>query len=265
MGASACGMKRTAGLPHQTEHEATGVAGFSQTEAARDSETSAVIKVHVATMGGQACAFMVDPASRLSDIQSLVCERWGHPPTAQRILLGETQLLDSRAKVQDLGVADGALLTLIISAEPLGQHLLQEPNGKTTAIDRRGIPTEALNEAQLQSYRAACDGDRAHEEIWENDDDHPWGNIGASGVDFYWTTRSDGCRYEYWSTDPGDNEYGILVRVDNASMKAIGVGSDDGLELFTDCKEEFQSTEVPNQLINEGWPRFQRDDGSDED
>merc|ERR1712137_1531601 len=87
------------------------------------------------------------------------------------------------------------------------------------------------------------------------DDDQPWGSIGWSGLDFYWTTRSDGCRYEYWSTDPGGNEYGILIRIDGTSMRAIGLGTDDGLSLFTDCRDEFNNDEVWNELIDEGWPR----------
>merc|ERR1712039_1169595 len=84
------------------------------------------------------------------------------------------------------------------------------------------------------------------------DEDKPWGNVGCGGVDFYWTTQSDGCRYEYWSTGPGDNEYGILIRVDGTSMRAIGGGSDDGIELFAECKDEFDD-DVIGQLRFGPW------------
>merc|ERR1712014_237717 len=97
---------------------------------------------------------------------------------------------------------------------------------------------------------------------WEEDS---WPEVGNWGVDLYWTTRSDGCRYEYWSSAPGDNEYGVLVRIDREAMTAIGRGSDDGLELF----EEYENSEdingdVIKELIREGWHRPSAPDDDDE-
>merc|ERR1712187_533223 len=89
-------------------------------------------------------------------------------------------------------------------------------------------------------------------------------DFGHYGPDLYWTTRSDGYRYEYWSAAPGDNEYGVLVRIDADSMVAIGSGSDDGLEIF----EDYARDEVVVELIREGWPRpncWKEDCDSDED
>merc|ERR1712176_648500 len=140
-------------------------------------------------------------------------------------------------------------------------------SGEKKAINRNSSPPEVLNEVELQSYQAAREGDRTHRGTWDYAAEvSPWGNIGCGGVDFYWTLRSDGCRYEYWSTDPGDNEYGILVCVDYASMRAIGMGNDDGLGLFDEFEEEFGNNAAFIQLLKEGWPRFKSDESdSDEE
>jgi len=210
-------------------------------------------------MSGEAYTTFVDPAGKLSDIHAANFERWGYPPFVQRILLATKPLLDVTSTLLELGITDGAELTLLISG-PLGQHHLQTPSGKKGGINAGfAKPTKALNEFELQSWQTALRGDQANGGCWNytydpDDDFHAWGNIGAGGVDFYWTTRPDGCRYEYWSTDPGDNEYGILVRIDGTSMRAIGMGSDDGLSLYNDCLDEFQNDEVWEQLVEEGWP-----------
>merc|ERR1712048_826252 len=86
---------------------------------------------------------------------------------------------------------------------------------------------------------------------------------GCSGLDLYWTTRPDGCRYEYWSSDPGDNEYGILVRIDADTMTGIGRGTDDGLELFGEFADQFKDDAAVQHILESGWPRFYRED-SDE-
>merc|ERR1712087_768607 len=136
--------------------------------------------------------------------------------------------------------------------EPIGQNQLTGCDGaKKNLISSRddaGHP-QNLNEFELMSWQAACAAVEP--------------NVGASGVDLYWTTRSDGCRYEYWSSDPGDNEYGVLVRIDADSMTAIGEGSDDGLEVF----EQFGDSDVVEELIREGWPlpRLWRREGSEDE
>merc|ERR1719247_3446767 len=100
------------------------------------------------------------------------------------------------------------------------------------------------------SWRAVCNAHNDHKSLFLEWTENT-GDFGHWGPDLYWTTRSDGCRYEYWSSAPGDNEYGVLVRVDANSMVAIGHGSDDGLEIF----EDFVESDVVKELIKEGWPR----------
>merc|ERR1719487_2557218 len=126
---------------------------------------------------------------------------------------------------------------------------------------------ECLSEFELKSWQAACEAHKLHSDTlfmeW-NEEKRP----DMDGVDFHWTTRSDGCRYEYWSSAPGDNEYGVLVRVDANTMTAIGSGSDDGIELFeeigtNECRnsgtltlvDPFRTSDVVKELIREGWPR----------
>jgi hypothetical protein len=245
-----------------------------QTETLQDAKVAPqtstacmLIKVEVTKMGGESCTISVNPASKLSHISGSVHERLGCPLSGQKFFLGTTPLLDANATFKELGVVDGAALTVVVASEPLGQHLLETPSGKTS-INEKMKPSEALNEFQLQSWRAAFAYDQSDERIWADfydEDDAPWGDIGCGGVDFYWTTRSDGCRYEYWSTAPGDNEYGILVRVDASSLKVIGTGSDDGLELLNNKGDELRNDEIEEQLLKEGWPRFAHSDDEDEE
>jgi len=137
------------------------------------------------------------------------------------------------------------------------QSSLAGPDGKKERIITDGdtdepFPKEMLNEFELMSWRAVCAAHKNHSDClfmeWEEDS---WPDLGCWGVDLYWTTRSDGCRYEYWSSAPGDNEYGVLVRIDAETMTAIGMGSDDGLEIFEECN----TSAVIDELIREGWPR----------
>merc|ERR1711924_219660 len=104
-------------------------------------------------------------------------------------------------------------------------------------FQRRCLPNSS-------SWQAVCAAHKSHSNIlfmeWNEDS---WPDVGNWGVDLYWTTRSDGCRYEYWSSAPGDNEYGVLVRIDNEGMIAIGMGSDDGIRLFDEFREELQENE----------------------
>merc|ERR1712227_1041188 len=113
------------------------------------------------------------------------------------------------------------------------------------------FPIEKLNEFELMSWQAVCEGHKVHSGDLFMDWAEDAADFGHWGPDFYWKTCSDGCRYEYWSSAPGDNEYGVLVRVDASSMEAIGMGSDDGLEAF----EDLADSEVVKELIREGWPR----------
>merc|ERR1712061_522869 len=138
-------------------------------------------------------------------------------------------LLDSSKTLQELGVIGGAVLTDMPTPQPMGQDRFEERNGKRIAVNRQGTPVETLNEFELQSWRRAWEFDRTLNGTWNHIDlnDSPWGNIGCQ-IDFYWTMVLDiRCRYEYWSTDPDDKEYGILVRVDESSMRVVGDGSDD--------------------------------------
>merc|ERR1711988_780562 len=114
------------------------------------------------------------------------------------------------------------------------------------------------------SWQAVCEAHSIYDELFMDwREDH--GDFGAFGADLYWKTCSDGCRYEYWSSAPGDNEYGVLVRVDANSMVAIGKGSDDGLEIFEEFDDKWDAV---NELIEEGWPRpncWKRDSDEDDD
>merc|ERR1719269_555641 len=114
------------------------------------------------------------------------------------------------------------------------------------------------------SWQAVCKAHEVHARECFMDWSEDRASIGHWDADLYWITGSDGCRYEYWSSAPGDNEYGVLVRVDANSMRAIGSGSDDGLEVF----EEFVESDVVKELIREGWPRpncWMREEDDDED
>lgn len=138
----------------------------------------------------------------------------------------------------------------------LGQSNLDSLSGKKADILPSGhldpFPRETLNEFEFMSWQAVCRAHEARPKTLFMDWTEDAASFGAWGVDLHWTTRADGCRYEYWSAAPGDNEYGVLVRVDANSMVAIGSGSDDGLDIFA----EYAGSEVVGQLIREGWPRF---------
>jgi hypothetical protein len=258
--------------PDATRHrcdnlsEATA-APKSPAKKAQKDVTEEPIAVHVVTMNGESHAFEASPSSTLSEFKAMICDKLGHPTGSQRLLLGSLPLLDARRTLHELGVVEGAVLTLVILSEPLGQSLLEKPTGKKD-LCHQGSPAQALNEFELQSWRTAFAADRIHEGVWSapgyEDEDHPWGNTGWGGVQLYWATPSDGCRYEYWSTDPGDNEYGILIRVDDTSMRAIGSGSDDGLELFAECLDEFGENDAIMQLCFTKKLRFDHYDSDDE-
>jgi hypothetical protein len=210
------------------------------------------INIQVASLAGDAHSFETHPSAKVCDVKAMINERLGHPSTSQKLLLGSTILADSNVELKDVGIADGSLLTLILSGDPLGQSLLAENDGKKTELSKAGTPEEVLNEFQLMSLQAAWKSGGFFSELNEETGLGPWGNLGAWSIDLHWTTRSNGCRYEYWSTAPGDNEVGALVRIDAESITCIGEGSDDGLEVFDD----FTDDNVANQLVKEGWPRF---------
>merc|ERR1719356_1397607 len=197
----------------------------------------------------------------LSAFKAVIHEQLGHSPGTQKLLLGATPLLDENTSLEDLGFANRSVLTLV-TVEPLGQSFYETESGNKRSIDRNGKPSEALNEFELRSWHAAREGDRTHNGVWSyagDGEDDSWTD---EGVDFYWTLRSDGCRYEYWSTAPGDNEYGILVRIDATSMKAVGEGSDDGLELFKEGDMELKSLLDLKRFVG---GRFHEDEDEDED
>jgi hypothetical protein len=216
------------------------------------------INIQVAVLGGRSLALETHLFATVSDIKALVCEHWGHPPGVQTLILDATILSDSDALLKDIQVDDGSLLTLSLSNEPLGQSLITEPDGNMKTLNRQGTPSEVLNEFQLMSLQAARfpHSDPAYA-------DGSWGNLGAWDIDLYWTTRSNTVmsigqphqvtrqyRYEYWSTAPGDNECGALMRVDGNSVTCIGSGSDDGLRVF----KSFDNDAIARQLVREGWP-----------
>merc|ERR1711971_378197 len=185
----------------------------------------------------------------LSDVKGQIHKLLGHSPCSQKLLLGETPLANNNSVLVGLGI--GAL-TLVVVREPLGQSSLEKPDGKKACILPNGAGIrERLSEFEFMSWQAVC---KAHG-VWDDELFMGWnedfGDFGAFGADLYWKTCSDGCRYEYWSSAPGDNEYGVLVRIDANSMVAIGMGSDDGLEVF-DKRDE---SDVVKGLIREGWPR----------
>jgi len=221
------------------------------------------IKVHVTGVGGDVHDVDTRLSANVGDIKAAIHKQLGYSPMRQTLVLGEAVLADNDAVLRSIGIAHEAMLTLLIGPDIIGQSRLETPDGeKIELVPRRGLVTmpfkRYLNEFQLMSWLAAC----KHSRLWGDYDvdDDDWLNLGHSGLDFYWTTRSDGCRYEYWSSDPGDNEYGILVRVDANGMVAIGQGCDDGISLFDEFKEGLQNNESIKQLLHEGWPRFDLED-----
>jgi len=218
------------------------------------SPVSADIKVNIQSLSGEVCSIDTSPSATLSDVKAQIHQRFGHSPCRQRLLLGETPLVDSSAVLADLGIGADCTLTLVVVQEPIGQSSLAKPKGKKRSILPGGyldrLPWERLNEFEFMSWQAVCEAHRAHDVLgldWSEDK----AKFGFSGADLYWTTCSDGCRYEYWSSEPCGNEYGVLVRVDANSMVGIGMGSDDGLKIF----EDVVGTEAVKELIHEGWPR----------
>jgi hypothetical protein len=214
------------------------------------------INIQVAVLGGRTLSFQTHLSATVSDIKALIHEQLGCHPRVQKLILDTTVLADSSALLKDVAVNDRSLLSLILSDEPLGQSLLTEPDGKMMGLDRRGNPDEVLNEFQFMSLQEAWKSAEMCRWAIDWEIDPPWGNLGAWGIDLYWTTRSNKCRYEYWSTAPGDNECGVLIRIDAASVTCIGSGSDDGLCVF----KSFCDDRVAMQLVREGWPRFERDE-----
>jgi len=227
---------------------------FGTTEIPHPSEETA--KTYVTLMGGEVHAFETHRSTTVSDVKALIHKRLGHSICSQKLILGDSVLSDLNARLGELGVAEASMLTLLLNREPLGQSLLEERNGKKMQMNDGGPPTTALNEFQLKSWQAASKHSK-----WNEWNDVTWGNLGCWGVDFYWTTRSDDCRYEYWSTAPGDNEFGVLVRVDADSVIAIAQGSDDGLNLI----DESFDNDIFKQLVKEGWPRFSREEDEDKE
>jgi len=227
--------------------------------------------VRIQSLNGETCSIDTSLGATLSDVKAQIHKQLGHSPCSQTLLLGETKLVNTNAVLADLGISAACTLTLVVVQQPMGQSSLAEPSGRKRNILPGGyldpFPRERLNEFEYMSWQAVCKAHEVHDAFFMD-----WGEdkaeLGASGADLYWKTCSDGCRYEYWSADPGDNEYGVLVRVDATSMVGIGYGSDDGLEVFDD----FADSEVVKQLIREGWPRpncwkeeSDEDDEDDED
>jgi len=151
-------------------------------------------------------------------------------------------------------------LELMLS-QPLDRSFLQELNGQKLHILGNGwnkpneqFPKARLSEAELKSWQAACKVNKVYGSL--NWNDETWPHLGIRGLNLYWTTRSDGCRYEYWSSDPGSNEYGVLVRDDGHTMTGIALGSDDGLAIVDEFVDKFRDDDVVQQLLHEGWPHF---------
>lgn len=216
------------------------------------SSTSADITIKIQSLSGEECGIDTSLGATLTDVKAQIQKQLGHAPGSQKLLLDETPLVDTRIVLADLGIVANCMLTLVLQ-EPLGQSSLANADGEKESILPRCCPEgirEKLNEFEFMSWQAVC---KAHEDHpkklfmdWREDEAY----FGACGLDFYWKTCSDGCRYEYWSSDPHDNEYGVLVRVDAESMVGIGMGNYDGLEIF----EEFADGEAVIELIREGWP-----------
>merc|ERR1712232_371512 len=91
---------------------------------------SASIRVQIAMISGGTHSFEVNPSRRLSDVKEMIRDELAHPTATQKLLLCCVPLLDSGATLHDLGIVDGAILTLVVSTEPMGQHLLDKPSGK---------------------------------------------------------------------------------------------------------------------------------------
>merc|ERR1712039_12863 len=103
------------------------------------------MEVRVVIMSGCAHMFEVVPNSSLFDLKLMIRDKLGHPTGTQKLLLGSVPLLDLR------DVTDGAILTLVIAPEPLGQGLFETPTVQKQNVGsrRRGTPAESLNEFEF--------------------------------------------------------------------------------------------------------------------
>mmetsp|Transcript_9498 Transcript_9498/g.17426 ORF Transcript_9498/g.17426 Transcript_9498/m.17426 type:complete len:536 (+) Transcript_9498:57-1664(+) len=227
---------------------------LSQQSTVRE-ETKLHVKIH--SLSGEVCIIDTNSYATLGDVKENVSNQLGHSSWSQRLSLGETLLVDSSKSLEDLGIADASTLSLVVIPEPIGQCSLTAPHGEKLGIlwsdeevsKHCVYPVEEiLNEFEFMSFQAASsfyDG----EHFW------PQSRFEALRCHLYWTTRSDGCRYEYWSTagDYGDRdgECGVLVRIDSETMTVTGTGSADGLQIL----DEFGTSDVIQELVREGWPR----------
>jgi len=217
------------------------------------------LQIRIALLNGEEHTIDARTSHSVSGLKALIQEQLGYFKSRQTLLLGDT-VLDSNTLLSCVGLVDSCTLTLVLS-ETIGQSALDVAHGKKSHILGRKIeysgstetfPKDKLTEFEFMSWQAACEADQKHGGMdWNTE---RWPDLGAWGLDFHWTTLSDGCRYEYWSSAPGDNEYGILVRVDANSMTGIGSGSDDGLELFEDVSQEVRNSSEIKELISSGWP-----------
>jgi len=219
------------------------------------------VTLTVSFLNGEQCSINTPLDATLGDVKAKISKETGHSPWNQRLSLGATPLADSSTPLKNLGVTGASPLSLVVVQEPIGQSSLVAPDGKKEDIITEGkpFPQEMLTEFQFMSWQAVCAAHESHsdelEREWDEDFREQW------GVDLYWTTRSDGCRYEYWSSAPENHEFGVLVRVDNQGMAAIGMGSDHGLEIFEECG----TSDVIKKLICEGWPCWKDTDSSDKE
>jgi len=225
------------------------------------------VTLTVSFLNGEVCRIRAHLDATLGDAKAKISKETGHSPWSQRLSLRATPLEDSSKPLKYLGVTGASPLSLVVVREPIGQSNLAAPNGKKESIIRKGdmdepFPKEMLTEFELMSWQAVCAAHKSHSRgLFMKWNEESWPDLGHWDLDLYWTTRSDGCRYEYWSSAPGDNEYGVLVRIDSEGVTAIGKGSDDGLEIFAEC----DTSDVIDQLIREGWPLLKawKDEDSD--
>jgi hypothetical protein len=224
------------------------------------SPTSADITIKIQSLSGEACYINTSLEATLADVKAEIHTQLGHSLCSQRLLLGQTPLRDSSMVLHDVGISAASILTLVVVQEPMGQSSLVKPEGAKMSIIPPGclneypFPKEMLNKFELKSWQAVCEAHKLHDDILFQDWNEEY-RPESDGVDLFWTTRSDGCRYEYWSSGAGGNEYGVLVRVDAKTMTAIGFGSDDGLEIFEDINTNYINCDAVKELIREGWPR----------
>lgn len=226
------------------------------------------MKVHVAMLGGK--EYVVDTclSAKVCEVKAAIARQSGHPASRQKLLLGDTLLADMDAVLVNVGIVHDSMLTLIICREPIGQSSLEASNGEKADIRILSefsdtTLKECLNEFQMMSWRAAFEADKIRAGTWA------FGFENGMGIaaDLQWTTLSDGCRYEYWSTAPGGNLYGMLVRIDADTMTAIASGNDDGIRLFDEFEEEVCDKNEIYNLLNKGWPHWKefKEEDSDEE